>query len=246
MRRAKFLVVAIVAAVVLAACGSSDSSSEDTNATNRLTVYTAPQLEGIVNQVVEAFETENPGEPITIIVEDQTAILASVDDGNADIAVLFDTWLGSRGGLNTGSFGRDLAVIAVPADNPAGVTDTQVFAADTSLRTKVCGEETPFGNFILGVLDNAGVTPDPATVDEGCEAEALAQIANGELDAVLMYRNDVQVPEGVVLLDVDEGQNLIFDITYVVVGDSADTAAFAEFLESDQVNSILIENGYLP
>ena len=247
MRRAKFLVVAIVAAVVLAACGSSDSSSNDPNTDARLTVYTPPQLEDVVNEIATAFEANNPGEPITIITEEQDAIVKSVADGAADIAVLPDVWLASSGAdLDTGSFGRNLAVIAVPAGNPAGVTDTQVFAADSGQRTAVCGEDTPVGNFSLIVLANAGVTPDPATVAEGCEAEALAQIADGELDAALMFRNGLQVPDGVMLLDIDESQNVIFELTYVVVGTSAETTAFGVFLGSDEVNDILIANGYLP
>lgn len=247
MRRAKFLVVAIVAAVVLAACGSSDTSAEDTNATNRLTVYTPPQLEDIVNELAAAYEAENPDAQLVIITGDQDSTTTAMENTDSGAAVIPNEWLaGLDDDLPTSSFGRSLVVIAVPANNPANVSDLQAFASTSGLRTAVCGEDTEFGNFTLSVLDNAGVTPDPNTIGEGCEAEALQQIADGELDAALMFRNDLDLPEGVVLLDIDESQNVVFDVSYVVVGNSSDATGFGEFLTSDTARGILTQRGYLP
>ena len=247
MRRAKFLVVTIVAAVVLAACGSSDTSSDKPGAVDGEPVYTAPQIADVVNELAVAYEAESQGAKLVVIAGDRDSTVAAIQDTDSGAAVVPSDWLaGLSGDLSTVSFGRSLVVIAVHADNPAGVSDLQAFASTSGLRTAVCGEDTEFGNFTLSVLENAGVTPDPNTIGEGCEAEALQQIADGELDTALMFRNDLDLPEGIVLLDIDESQNVVFDVSYVVIGTSSDVTGFGEFLASDTARGILTQRGYLP
>lgn len=246
MARTKFLAAVIGIILVAAACGSSDNGSDKTAKTGLL-VYTTPLSEATVSELAASFKAEQPGEPITVISEDSDALVDAINDGDADVAVSLGTWLESTDDeTQINSLGRTLAVIAVPAANPAGVTDLEPFAADSGLRTTVCSENTAVGNFSVQVLTNAEVTPDPATVSEGCEAESLGQLAAGELDASLMFRNDLEVPDGVTLLDIDEDTNVIFDISYVVFSDSSRAKAFGEFLSSETAETILTENGYLP
>ena len=252
MRGSKLLVAPVVAALLLGACGSDDDngssgSTTEGQAGTALAVYTVPQLEDIVQEVVQAYEAENPEASVEITTEGQAAIAASVGDKKPDVAILPALVLDPISeGLEPASFGRTLAVIAVPADNPGDVADLTAFAADTDLRTQICGEDTEIGNFSLIVLSRAGVNPDPDTVAAGCEAEALQQVAAEELDAALMFRGGVEVPDGVAIVDINEEANLIIDLSYVVIDDSAGATGFGEFLASDAAREILTAKGYLP
>jgi molybdate transport system substrate-binding protein len=144
--------------------------------------------------------------------------------------------------------GRNLAMIAVPAGNPGQVSGLDAFAADAALDTAICGADSPYGNLATLVLEREGVTPDPARVGVGCDADAVAQVARGDLDAALVFRSFLEIPGGVEVINIPDDQNLVIDIRYAPVGDAEDseTGSFPEFLKSDQATDILTHEGFLP
>jgi hypothetical protein len=96
----------------------------------------------------------------------------------------------------------------------------------------------------LLALNAADITPDPDTVEEGCEDEALEQVASGDLDAVFLFSGGATVPEGVELLEIEDAEIFDFDIVYTVQGDSDATTGFVEFLGSPEGEAIVDESGY--
>ena len=249
MRHSKVLVLIVGAAIMLVgACGGDDSSSPDTTEeAASLSVYAAAAVEPIVDEIAAAFEAENPGVQVEVATQDQEPMRAAVAEGSADIAILPDGWLTEPvPEVETGSFARNTAVIVVPEGNPKDITTLAAFGQGSDLRTQVCGEQTAVGRFIVAVLAQAGVTPDPATVASGCESDAAQKVADGDLDAALMYRFGLQVPDGAELVEVDAADNRDIDFSYFVLSDASQAEDFAAFLESDAVNTMLVENGYLP
>jgi ABC-type molybdate transport system substrate-binding protein len=252
MRRRAVLGLAIVVAVVFAGCASDDkaapAASSSSKPDNLVTVTVTPDLEDIVTQVIHAYEKDDPSLQFQVFTHTHDGITEAVANKKTDVAVLPALWLlePASKGLTTGRFGRNLAVIAVPTGNPRHVTDTRVFAAGSRVRTAVCAVDTAQGNFGLYVLAKAGVKPDPATVASGCDAKALQQLVDGTLDAVLLFRNGLTVPNGVTLLDIADDQNVVIDLSYVVMGTSSATAKFGAFLSSDAVRALLTQSGYLP
>ena len=145
------------------------------------------------------------------------------------------------------SFARNLAIIVVPEGNPEGIEDLSAFAPDSGLTTRICGEQTPSGTFVLaGARRKAGVTVDDAPLEEGCESEAAQQVADGELDAATMFRMNVPVPDGAEVVEIAEDVNIVVPISAAVLTDSDAAADFAAFMASEEASSILTEIGYRP
>ncbi|MEY2459682.1 MAG: hypothetical protein QOG30_1512, partial [Acidimicrobiaceae bacterium] len=178
MRRSTVLAVALVAALLLGACGNdTKADSTGSNDPNTVDVLTAPSLKNLVTKVLAAYKKDHPGTQFHVFTQDQPAITKSVDERKADIAVLPDVWLSKlTTQLTPRSFGRNLAVIAVATDNPHNITDLSVFAAGSGLRTHVSGVRSGFGDFMQPVLDKAGIVPDPASVSYGGEDQALQDV----------------------------------------------------------------------
>lgn len=250
MRRSAVSMVAAVVVLVLGACGSDDKAAPPASSSrdpNTVVVSAALLLQPVVDEIVEAYRSDHPDVPFEVTGHGEAIITDSIVAREPDVAILPAAWLEPvRDGLPTGAvgaFGRSLAVIAVPAGN---VTGTNAFAAGSGLRTAVCAGLTRFGNLGTIVLSKSGVTPDPDTVGEGCEADALQQVAEGRLDAALVFRGGLTVPAGVELLDIDESQNLILDLSFAVISESPNAIDFGAFLDSDTVQQVLAAHGYLP
>src|SRR5688500_6159755 len=179
MRRRGVVTIAIVAALVVSACGGDDKAAPTASSKdpNLVTVAAAPGLEPVLARVVDSFRRDQPFVQIQIGTQDHKALVATVTDKAADVAVLPDSWLEEvPSGLNLGSFGNNRAVIAVPSGNPANVSDVTVFAAGSGRRTAVCGDASSKLNLNLYVLAKAGIKPDPTTVGLGCQVDALQQL----------------------------------------------------------------------
>ena len=136
----------------------------------------------------------------------------------------------------------------MPSANPARVSDLQAFRSGTSVRTQVCGGPSYIAIFIRFVLQLSRVQADPATIadDAQCPGRAMLNLAAGQLDAALMFRNAAVVPPGVRLVDIPTDRNLVFPFGVTKVTSTKVSDAFVDFLGSDQAKEILTENGYLP
>lgn len=227
MRGRRVLVASVALVVASSACGGDDKAqTPNVPDPNALAVYTAAPNEGILTALTDAFASENGGVQVDVTVADPAALVEAIKAGTADIVVLPDIFLEPiRGDVDTSYFGRNLTVIAVPTDNPGDVTDLSAFAPDSGLNTAVCG----FG-----------------TGESGCEALILDQVAEGGFDAGIMFRNDLAVPDGVELIDLPEEQNIVIDLSYVVLDDGDTATSFTDFLGSDVARDLLTARGYLP
>ena len=243
MNRYTVVVVSVVAALVLAACGSDKKpASLSPTESKTVTVTTLAQVKDVATKLAALFQHDHPGVTVTVTADTAGGITASVAKKTSEVAIATSATLKRA----TGSFGRDLAVIAVAAANPHHVANVKVFAANSGLKTAVCGETTSLGDFTVAVLTRSGVTPAPGTVHAGCEAKSVQQVAAGTLDAVLLFRTGVVVPKGVKLLDVDAKANIILPLSYLAVGGAGLTVEFGKFLATAPARQVLTENGYLP
>jgi Bacterial extracellular solute-binding protein len=160
-------------------------------------------------------------------------------------AVLPGPWL-EDADTDSMAIGRNLAIIAVPAGDSGQARDVTAFSSDSGLDTQVCGIDSPYGNLGSLVLENGGVQPDVAQVSSGCDADALARVASGDLDAALVFRGLVEVSEGMEIVNIPEDQNLVIDIGYAPVASDGAASVFGDFLGSDTAKQILTHQGLLP
>jgi hypothetical protein len=241
MGRMKLLALAAVAAVAMAACSDDDGDSAGSSGEIDA-ISTATPLEPVVTELVDAYnETSDVG--IELAVTPQNEAVDGVSEGTP--AILPTPWL-SGTDADSVVIGRTLAIIAVPAGNPAQVNGVDAFAPDSGLDTMICGANTPAGNIAAQVLSLGGVQTDPARIDEGCDADAVARVARGELDAALVFRGNVPIPEGVEFITIPDDQNVVIDFAYAPAADDASRESFQGFLESDTATQILSRHGLLP
>ena len=247
MKIRNIIAVGVLAGLTLAACGSDSSSSDaPANKAGTVDLAVASQFQPVAQKLAAAYRDENPGKKVSVTGLDQAGAGTVLSEKSADIAVLPSGWLGIT--KATGTLGRNLAVIAVPTANPGNVAGLAAFGGDSKLRTTVCGVDTAVGDFTLGVLRKAKVTPRSSTISTSadCPAKAMTALAGGQLDAALMFRNNVTVPAGVKTIAIPDDENFVVPINYVVLQDNADASGFRTFLASDQARTVLTENGYLP
>jgi ABC-type molybdate transport system substrate-binding protein len=246
VRAPKLIVALVIAALVATGCRDDGDGSTPNDEGSALSVYTPAELEDFVRPLVDAYETANEGESVEIVVNEQAAITGAITSGLADVAIVAEQWLEELGDeVDPQPLGRTVQVIGVAEGNPENVEGLDAFAADSGLSTRVCSNETSLGNLSLLALGAAGITPDPDTVDEGCEDEAMEQIAAGDLDAVLLFTGGVTVPEGTEFLDIDDDSTIFdFPIVYVAQEDTDAITSFTDFLDSPEAQDIVEEMGY--
>lgn len=141
---------------------------------------------------------------------------------------------------------RNLLQIAVPAGNPGGVTGLGDFAR-AELLIGLCAEGVPCGDFARAVLANAGVTPAIDTNEPDVRA-LLTKIAEGELDAGIVYRSDIASQAGAVEgIDLPEAINLVVEYLIAVLAEAPNpdsAAAFVSYVLSEQGQAILAKYGF--
>jgi molybdate transport system substrate-binding protein len=203
-------------------------------------ITTVAGLEPAVRGLVEAYDEASDAD-LEVAVSSPDQVVQAAAEGRP--AIVPGAGLGATQSV---AIGRSLAIIAVPAGNPAQVTGVDAFASNSGLDTQICGEDTPFGNLGAMVMRRAGVEPDGSRVAAGCEADALARVARGELDATLVFRGSVAIPTGVEVVAIPGDQNIVIDIRYGPVVDAAGDGSFQSFLASDAAKQVLSRQGLLP
>jgi ABC-type molybdate transport system substrate-binding protein len=246
------IVAAVVAALVLSACGSDKKTGSPTtvkgNGGGVATVSIVASLQGAVITLMQGFNKANPASrvPIPPAKLGSGPLAASVARGKPGVYILPTVAIRKlAAGATKASFGRKVAVIAVSNANPKHVTGLNAFAATSHLKVAACGARLPFGNGPGLVLLKAKIVPAKGTVIFDC-TKVMKDLASGKLDAALVYRDNLFVPKDIKLITVPDAQNLIGNYSIVLVGKSPKVAAFGKFVASPTGQSILKLRGYLP
>jgi DNA-binding transcriptional LysR family regulator len=242
-----FAAAFIAASVALAGCGGDDDDEASDIATEEGsggTVRTVEELEALATMLVDGYHADNPDSELTVTVESQNDVVQTASAGTG-VALLPEELLAGTGAAST-VIGRVLAIIVVPEGNPAQVTGVDAFSMDAGVAARACGPDSSLGNFAEMVVRLGGVEPDPARMGTDCGADAVEQVAQGELDAALVFRNGVTLPSGVEVIELPEDQNVIVDVAYTPSAGDDLAAGFAAWLGSDAATQILTDEGYLP
>jgi molybdate transport system substrate-binding protein len=185
------LPLALVAALILADCGSDEPADE----ASTLQVLAAASLTEPFTELEKSFERSHPDVDVrvsfdssAILVEQLSQglpadVLATADEQSMDMAVAADVIAATPK-----PFATNTLVIATPAGNPANVTGLDDLADATFA---VCVPAAPCGNATERLFALNDVTAKPATEEENVKG-VLTKVTIGEVDAGLVYASDAQ------------------------------------------------------
>lgn len=261
--RANALVAAGLLAL-LAACGTAEGPGpEEAGAVpgdalaGELTVFAAASLQGVFDELAGIFAERHPGVTVAPIVYDGSPTLVTqlLEGASADVLATADERTMAtlvEAGLAAGEpgvFATNTLRIAVAPDNPHGVTDladiAELLAAGG--RVAVCAPAVPCGAATAAVLEAAGVSLAGASEEQNVSA-VLTKVAEGEVDAGLVYATDVARSAGAVLgLDLPGSSAVVNSCPVVVLAGARapDLArAFVDLVLSEEGAAVLAAHGF--
>ncbi|MDN5900039.1 MAG: molybdate ABC transporter substrate-binding protein [Brachybacterium sp.] len=236
-RLARSFSAAAVVMLLAGGCGGPDDSTSGAEDTVSLQVHAAASLQEPFEELGEAFAAEHDGVDVqfnfagssTLVQQIQQGapadVFASANPENMDKLVE-----AGLQGSEPVDFTSNTLMIAVPAGNPAGVTDLTSLTED-GLHLVVCAPEVPCGAATETVEQAAGLTFSPVS-EEQSVTDVLNKVTSGEADAGLVYVTDVakagSAVEGIEFPEAQEAVN-IYPIT--TVKDSENAGLAQEFVD---------------
>lgn len=250
VRRHRAITVGLAAgALVIAACSSTGDTGGD-----EILVSAAASLTEAFADMETAFESANPEIDVVLNIGGSSGlreqilagapadVFASANTSNMDLVVDVGDVEGEPA-----VFARNRLEIAVPVENPGGVTGLADFARD-DLLIGLCAEDVPCGGYGRQVLQKAAVMPSVDTEEPNVRA-LLTKIEAGELDAGIVYVTDVVSTGGDVDgIEIPDDDNVYADYPIAVLADAPNAdgaAAFMAFVLSDEGRSILADHGFV-
>ena len=235
MRRLSRLTAAAAAgAMLLAGCGGGAEDPADDPVT--LQVFAAASLQEPFEELGEQFEAEH--EDVTVefsFAGSSTLVEQNKQRAPADVFASADTKnmdkLTEAGleAVDPVDFTTNTLMIAVPAGNPAGVTDLASLTG--ALNLVVCAPEVPCGAATATVEEAAGLEFAPVS-EEQSVTDVLNKVTSGEADAGLVYVTDVEkAGDAVEGIEFPESQEAVNTYPITTVDGAANPELGQEFVD---------------
>ena len=256
----------------LAACGDDDDGEDTTEDSQPgslegdLTVFAAASLTDAFNEIGGILEQEHEDLGVEFNFASSNALLSQIQEGApADVyasAATAPMDTATDEGLVEDSeiFARNVPVVVVPADNPAGIEEVGDLAND-GVSLVLAAEDVPIGTYSREVIANLaadeeyGPEFEQAVLDNVVSNEAdvravLTKVELGEADAGIVYVTDALISgDAVMTIEIPEEFNVIADYPVAAILESDDeevAQAFIDFLLSEEGQAILSEYGFRP
>jgi molybdate transport system substrate-binding protein len=258
MGRGWLAVPVVVAATVLAGCGSDSGSPAGGGSpsagglSGTVTVFAAASLTESFTTLAKQFEAAHPGVTVRFNFAASSALAESIAQGApADVFASasgknMDSVVKSGDAADPKTFVKNVMEIAVPPANPGGVT-ALADLSKSGLKIALCQPQVPCGTVARTVLDNAKITVKPVTLGADVKA-VLTAVELGEVDAGVVYKTDVQAAGAKVKgIEIPAGQNA--STTYPIATltkapNAAAARAFVDYVLSADGVKVLAEAGF--
>jgi molybdate transport system substrate-binding protein len=232
---------------MLAGCGGDPGPEDDERP--ELTVLAASSLTDVFEDLASDFE-EQEGAEVTFSFGSSTDLAGQAADGApGDVLATADEIsmqsaqdAGGTGGVV--EFARNVMVIVTPAGNPAGIKGLEDLEGAIWVR---CADEVPCGRVARAVLEDNGVTAEPASLEDDVRA-TLDKVIAGEADAGLVYASDAVAAgddvETVRIPGAEEELTSYFATTLEQSDDAGLAQAWVDLVTSDQGQRVLTDAGF--
>jgi len=245
---ATMLRVVPVVAVIAGCAGSSDSAKPV-----ELNVFAASSLKEAFTEIGAAYTATHPGVTVTFNFGASSELAAQIGQGSpADVFASADDAnmtkvvdaVGTVG--EPQQFATNSLEIIVGAGNPKGITGLADLARPDVLFV-TAAPEVPIGKYAAKVLDAAGVTVTPKSLEQNVKG-IVTKVTLGEADAGIVYVTDV-LAAGATATGVPFPSEINVTAHYPVAalkgtthGDAANE--FVSFVLSGEAGAILSRVGF--
>ena len=237
------------AALAPASPGRLLGGDEESGAEGELTVLAASSLTDVYEELAAGFEEENEAE-VTFSFGSSTDLAEQAADGApGDVLSTADatSMQAAEDAGVTGDvveFAGNVMVIVTPAGNPAGVEGLDDLEGATWVR---CADEVPCGRVAQAVLEDNGVTAEPASLEEDVRS-TLDKVVSGEADAGLVYASDAVAAgddvEAVEIPGAEEEPTTYFTTTLEQSEDDDLAQKWVDLVTSEEGGAALTEAGF--
>jgi molybdate transport system substrate-binding protein len=234
-RRALGIPLALALAPALALILAGCSGGEEDERTLR--VYAASSLTAALEELAHEFETEREGVQVELTFGGSADLASQIDQGApADVFASADGPTMAKlvdAGLAAGDpvpFATNTLQIAVPPDNPAGIT-AMADLSDAGVQLVTCAPEVPCGAAAQALAERAGTTLQPVSEEQSVSG-VLDKVRTGEADAGLVYLTDVRAAgDDVRGIEVPEAADVVNTYPIATVAGSDEPELAAEFVD---------------
>lgn len=254
--------ILIVICVTLSSFGMSAAQDRKS-----LTIFAASSLTDAFEEIADSFAAEFPEAEIvfsfansatlaTQLAEGAPAdIFASANEKQMHVAI-------ESGRIQEPAqiFARNHLVIAIPADNPAGV-ESLIDLSQPGLVLILVAPETPIRDYTDTMLEKLAAEADygdsfresvlaNVVSEEANVRQAVSKIVLGEADATIVYQSDVtpDVAEQVIAIPIPDEYNVVASYPIAITTDSANpdlAQSFMDYVLSDDGQAILTRWNFL-
>lgn len=258
MSRSVATVAAGMTAVLLtgtvAGCGSEESdSSSGSSDTSKLTVFAAASLTSTFTELGKQFEASHPGVKVSFSFAGSSDLVAQIEQGApADVFASADTKNMDKAVSAEAvegdpvDFASNTLEIAVPPDNPAGVTSLKDLAKPGT-KVVLCAPEVPCGAAAQKVEQATRLDISPVS-EEQAVTDVLTKVESGEADAGLVYVTDVKAAgDKVKGITFPESSSAVNTYPIAALSKSKDpdlARAFVELVIGSEGQSVLADAGF--
>jgi molybdate transport system substrate-binding protein len=246
-------ILAVAALLLLAGCAEDTTGGRaGGGVSGTVTVFAAASLTESFGTLGTQFEAAHPGTSVRFSFAASSALAQSIGQGApADVfasagSTTMDTVVKSGDAKDPTTFATNVLEIAVPPDNPGGISSPADLARP-GLKVALCQKQVPCGATAAQALARAKVTVTPATLGADVKA-VLTAVRLGEVDAGIVYRTDV-LAAGVDVrgIAIPPAQNVstAYPIAALTAApNQAGAAAFVAYVLSEQGRSVLAAAGF--
>ncbi len=235
------LLILPLAAALLAGCAASTPSSTTTSASPALsgtvTVLAAASLTETFDALATTFEAAHPGVTVSLSYGGSDTLAAQINAGapvdvfaSASDKTMKTVTDAGNGATTPVTIATNELEIAVPADNPAGVTGIADFAKP-DLKIVICAAEVPCGAAATKVFTAEKISPSVDDYEQDVKS-VLTKIELGEGDAGLVYKTDVLAAGSKVTgIDFPEAADAVTNYPIVLVKNAPNATAAQAFID---------------
>lgn len=265
--------MAAVLAVVVVACSSAGSPQAETkptaaskpctvapsagapkagSVTGSIRVLAAASLTGAFDELAHRFSEQNPEAKVDVSFGASSSLVEQIHQGApADVlatadTTTMDTALAAGDVTRPVTFTCNRMTILVPTHNPAHITSLASLTRH-DVRFVLCAAPVPCGRLGREVLQRAGVHAQPVGSEKDVKS-VVAKVAQGEVDAGIVYVTDAEAAEGStdsVPIPSSDNVETSYPIAVTTGADNPTAArAFGQFVRSPEGQRVLHANGF--